>query len=368
MDKQNEEFEIFLRQFHLRSSTPPAELIAVERHHWTRWAAATAAILIVTVAAVLFRNIATSNGPYATVEVASASAYTMGQRVGSNDVIRSGSRDGVLLALDDTSKVEMRAQSELRLESAADGLRVRLNAGSIIVNAAKQQSSHLYVQTPDLNASAVGTVFLVKTTTVGSLVAVIEGEVQVQQGSTLKRLHPGEHLATIPSMAPESLVAEVEWSVNAAAHLPVRPQSVTAGPPAESPAQPKVGTTRSSKAVQRYYEKLASPVKKQGEPQSGPPQEAPPPQETPRQQEQQPPLPEGAGKEILERTCSTCHVADVVRTQHFPTKDDYAALIQRMNSMGGSVTPTEFPVLVDYLYDNFGNKPTEPRATPERPK
>ena len=60
---------------------------------------------------------------------------------------------------------------------------IRLSGGSIIVNASEQLGSHLYVQTKDVTVTVVGTVFLVNVEETGSRVAVIEGEVRVQQGT-----------------------------------------------------------------------------------------------------------------------------------------------------------------------------------------
>jgi ferric-dicitrate binding protein FerR (iron transport regulator) len=49
----------------------------------------------------------------------------------------------------------MNADSELSVEHAADGMRVRLDSGSVIVTAAKQRRGHLYVETRDLLISVV---------------------------------------------------------------------------------------------------------------------------------------------------------------------------------------------------------------------
>ena len=105
---------------------------------------------------------------------------------------------GRMLALDDGSRVEMRARSELSIERAADGIGIRLLAGDIIVNAAKQRDGHLYVHTREMTVAVVGTVFLVKAGQDGSRVAVIEGEVSVREGQREKRLRPGEQVATSP--------------------------------------------------------------------------------------------------------------------------------------------------------------------------
>jgi uncharacterized protein (TIGR03435 family) len=135
---------------------------------------------------------------------------------------------GAQLALVDGSRVEMRSQSELSLERADDGLRIRLDKGGIIVNAAPQRSGHLYVQTKDVTVSVIGTVFLVNATEDGSRVAVIEGEVHVQQGVIEKRLLPGEQVATNPSMEARAVREAIAWSRNAAALVALLQQSTVA--------------------------------------------------------------------------------------------------------------------------------------------
>jgi uncharacterized protein (TIGR03435 family) len=119
----------------------------------------------------------------------------------------------------------MRAGAELSLERADDGVRIRLNRGDVIVNAAKQHG-HLYVQTQDVTVSVVGTVFLVKAEAEGSRVAVIEGEVHVkQQGTTETKLLPGEQVMSKPIMEWQPVSEEISWSRKAEAHLALLQQS-----------------------------------------------------------------------------------------------------------------------------------------------
>ena len=114
----------------------------------------------------------------------------------SREIFDSDGRTGTTLILPDDSRVEMRDRTELSFERAPDGLRILLKKGSIFVNAAKQRTGHLYVQTNDITVSVVGTVFLVRAEPPGSRVAVIEGEVRVQEGATTERLSAGEQVAT----------------------------------------------------------------------------------------------------------------------------------------------------------------------------
>jgi uncharacterized protein (TIGR03435 family) len=167
-----------------------------------------------------------------------------GDRVGNT--VRAGDA-GRMLRLDDGSRVEMRAMAELSIERAADGIGIRLLAGDIIVNAAKQRDGHLYVHTKDMTIAVVGTVFLVNAGSDGSRVAVIEGEVRVREGSVEKRLRPGEQTATSPTIARRPVKEALTWSRNADVHIALldtfmKGMAQSAGPltpvvrPADGPA------------------------------------------------------------------------------------------------------------------------------------
>ena len=176
------------------------------RRKGTRWGAIAAAAVLVMAAAV---------GSKMVWRPADDALYRVVEgdvRVG--DTIRSNGGGGAVLELADASRIEMRSHTELSLDRADDGLRIRLNAGGIIVNAAKQRTGHLYVLTKDLTVSVIGTVFMVNADNEGSRVAVIEGEVRVQQGSAEKTLRPGEQVATNPQSPSPTVIEEIAWSRN----------------------------------------------------------------------------------------------------------------------------------------------------------
>jgi uncharacterized protein (TIGR03435 family) len=151
------------------------------------------------------------------------------EQLQSGEMVRTNSAAGAQLLLADGSRVEMRSTSELVLEHADDGVRIRLNTGGVIVNATKQHNRHLYVQTKDVVVSVVGTVFLVNTETEGSRVAVIEGEVRVRQGETEQRLLPGDQVTTNPSTLSLAVKEEIAWSRSAKEHLELLQQSAVTG-------------------------------------------------------------------------------------------------------------------------------------------
>lgn len=197
--------------------------------------AAIAAIVFGT--AVYRQSVATRAQALARIENSGRSVY--------GEVVQSRTPEGTTLVLSDGSRVEMRSQSEVHLERADDGVRIDLTRGSIIVAAARQHSGHLYVRTKDVTVSVVGTVFLVNAEETGSRVAVIQGEVRVQEGAAETRLRPGEAIETNPLISLPPMSEELAWSRNAAAHMTLLQQSIAllrqrvpAPPlPAETPAE-----------------------------------------------------------------------------------------------------------------------------------
>jgi cytochrome c5 len=254
----------------------------------------------------------------------------------------------MVITLEDGARVEVRWASELQLEKAVDGVRLRLNAGSVIVNATPQRTGHLYVETRDVVGSVVGTVFLVRAEKAGTRVAVIDGEVQVQQGSTQKKLAAGEHMATNASLESLSVVRELSWSRNAVAHLALLERSAPVQAEAalsarQDPAQRQISPIRVEPinvTPIRVAPINVTPI---------PPSVAPPPR-------QQNPLPEGPGQDVFNRACSTCHSADAVTALRFRNKAEVAELINRQNARGANVSEPEFTMLVDYLFANLRKK------------
>jgi uncharacterized protein (TIGR03435 family) len=213
---------------------------------WYR-AAALAACLVATLlsAALFLRN------PFefaiATVEAADGGLYrTSG---GNTDLLKAGARveagaglrseGGAVLELSEGSRIEMRSKAEMSLESADDGLRIRLNKGSVIVTAAEQRDGHLYVQTKDIKVSVTGTVFFVNAEEEGSRVAVIQGEVQVQQGAIAQTLSPGDQVATAVTMVARPVVEEISWSRHATEHLALLTQVQAAAAPVPAATVPE---------------------------------------------------------------------------------------------------------------------------------
>ena len=137
-----------------------------------------------------------------------------GTEIGEREEIRTARGSRAMVRLPDGSLVEMRERSELSLSRKQSGTTIRLERGSVIVQAAKQRHGRLYVATADCLVSVKGTIFAVDRGTKGSRVAVIQGEVQVDEARATRLLHPGEQASTDATMAPVAIKDEIDWSQN----------------------------------------------------------------------------------------------------------------------------------------------------------
>ena len=118
--------------------------------------------------------------------------------------------------LADGSRVEMKERSRMKVIADAHGTTIALDAGNVIVEAAKQRKGKLYVQTGDCLVWVTGTVFSVNHGVKGSRVSVFEGEVRVDQTGRPERvLHPGSQTTTTASLGTRPLAEEIAWSARA---------------------------------------------------------------------------------------------------------------------------------------------------------
>jgi hypothetical protein len=63
-------------------------------------------------------------------------------------------------------------------------------------------------------------------------------------------------------------------------------------------------------------------------------------------------FPDGPGKEILEKECSTCHAPDMVRT-FGRSPEEWHEVVMTMIDQGAKISDEQVPVLVDYLAKNW---------------
>jgi uncharacterized protein (TIGR03435 family) len=182
----------------------------------------TAVAALVLISMPLARRFVANRNVYAIVENEDGPRY----RVAARQLVATDVWTRLTVTLPDGSRVEMHPQSQLSVNGAADGLRIRLDKGGIIVTAARQRSGHLYVDTKDMSVSVVGTVFLVAVEEAGSSVGVLDGKVLVKQGGLTRTLLPPEQMATNPLMELSSLREQVAWSRYAQEHLALLPQDI----------------------------------------------------------------------------------------------------------------------------------------------
>jgi len=139
-------------------------------------------------------------------------ALKLGDEVGDGEFIRTAANSHAKVRLFDGSKVEMNQRAELAVSAGRRDTTIHLDQGSIIVQAAKRHTGHLYVSAPDCTVAVTGTVFSVNSGTKGSRVAVIEGEVHVKHAGLESILHSGDVVATTQRVGVVPVREEIGWS------------------------------------------------------------------------------------------------------------------------------------------------------------
>src|SRR6266436_3180018 len=139
-------------------------------------------------------------------------ALKPGDEVGQGEFIRTAANSHARVRLFEGSQVEMNQRAELSVSASRRDTTIHLDQGSIIVQAAKRHTGHLYVRAPDCTVAVTGTVFSVNSGTKGSRVAVIEGEVYVKHAGSESILHSGDLVATTQSVGVVPIREEIGWS------------------------------------------------------------------------------------------------------------------------------------------------------------
>ena len=135
-----------------------------------------------------------------------------GDQLGQGEFIRTAANSHAKVRLFEGSQVEMNQRAELAVSATRRDTTIHLDQGSIIVQAAKRHTGHLYVSAPDCTVAVTGTVFSVNSGTKGSRVAVIEGEVHVEHAGSESILHSGDVVATTQSVGVVPVREEIGWS------------------------------------------------------------------------------------------------------------------------------------------------------------
>jgi len=87
-------------------------------------------------------------------------ALKAGDEVAAGEFIRTGANSRAKVRLFEGSQVEMNQRAELAVTATRRDTTIHLDQGSIIVQAARRRTGHLYVSAPDCTVAVTGTVFL----------------------------------------------------------------------------------------------------------------------------------------------------------------------------------------------------------------
>jgi len=186
------------------------------------FAAATAALLVAMVWTGRNWYFAGPPGTRARIDSIEGQAYGIGatgeralkpgDEIGQGEFIRTAANSHAKVRLFEGSRVEMNQRAELAVSASRRDTTIHLDQGSIIVQAAKRRTGHLYVSAPDCTVAVTGTVFSVNSGTKGSRVSVIEGEVHVKHAGAESILHSGDQVATTQSVGLVPVREEIGWS------------------------------------------------------------------------------------------------------------------------------------------------------------
>ena len=83
-------------------------------------------------------------------------------------------------------------------------------------------------------------------------------------------------------------------------------------------------------------------------------------------QQQDAPLPDGKGKDLALKYCTTCHAANVWSRQHH-TPDQWNSLVDQMVSKGLTAPDDDLATISDYLAANFGPLKKDGESAPAAP-
>src|SRR5581483_3740091 len=164
-------------------------------------------------------TVASIRGTLALVSETATTPLALGAALTEGQEIRTGRNSRAVIQLRDGSRVEMADRSQLAVNERWSGKTIRLERGSVMIEAAKQGRSKLEVATSDALVSVKGTIFGVMRGLKGSRVSVVQGEVSVNHRGESRRLRRGEQIATEQSMTLSTVGADIAWSQNAAHYL-----------------------------------------------------------------------------------------------------------------------------------------------------
>ena len=147
-----------------------------------------------------------------------------GDKLSEGEHVRTSGGAHAFLRLADGSTVEVNERSVLAVGARGQNMTVSLDSGAVIVQAAKRDSGHLYVKTPDCRVAVTGTVFSVNSGIKGSRVTVLQGSVQVAHAGMNTLIHAGDQMTTNDNMSPAPVEQQIAWSQDREKYLPLLAQ------------------------------------------------------------------------------------------------------------------------------------------------
>ncbi len=158
------------------------------------------------------------NGTLYEVSGAGLRPMAPGEALPDGIEIRTARDSRATIALGDGSLAELRERSDFSTSGASSGpggdMTLHLDRGSLIVQAAKRRSGHLFVATADCRVAVTGTMFGVNAGVKGTRVSVVEGQVSVSQENRQRILSPGEQFSTSEVLERAPVRQQVSWSTN----------------------------------------------------------------------------------------------------------------------------------------------------------
>jgi hypothetical protein len=197
---------------------------------WPRFALM-AAVFAIAVAGFVIHNMyfAVPSGARASVQSVDGNVYRVtsngdvlarvGDALQEGDNLRTAEGAHAYVRLSDRSVVEVNERTDFTVQARGKDMTVAVDRGAVLIQAAKRDSGHLYVKTPDCRVAVTGTVFSVNSGMKGSRVSVMEGTVDVRYGGSEDVLHAGDQVSTSSNMDSIAVEDDISWSHDRQKHL-----------------------------------------------------------------------------------------------------------------------------------------------------
>ena len=72
-------------------------------------------------------------------------------------------------------------------------------------------------------------------------------------------------------------------------------------------------------------------------------------------------LPDGAGRDLVQKVCTQCHDSARISSKH-RTKEEWNDTVDKMAARGAKASDEEFDAIVTYLAKYFGKEPPPDKA------